>query len=490
MKDSLSRRKFLQAAAAGAAVVGFDLRERSWVTQARAQVQSFQGVPKLDGVLLFDEASRNAIAVDLSNLFHRIPAAVLRPGSFRDIVKIVQYANQRSLKVVMKGRGHSQYGQTQAENGIVIDSGNLNNIQVGPEGVDAQPGAFWANVATLTLAKGLTPPVFPATCLALSVGGTLSVGGIGNTSHHYGAQVDTVTELDVVTGDGRLVTCSPDRESELFNMVLGGVGQCGIIVRSRIRLIPAPSYVMLQDLLYTDLDKYLEDHLRALADGRFDSQRGGIIRDKNGKWGFTIEAGKFFSPPGEPNLASLVSDLRFDSATPAVRMTYQEYLFRFEARNAALAARFRNSLSRFITMWLPASAVKDYLSNIFAFPPELAALPQVGGFERISFYPMNTRRFTRPLFKLPSEDRAFAVWLFRSVPAGDQARLSAVTASNRELFAKMTAIGGKRYSPYSGVVSPAEWQEHFGLDTWRRLSAAKKKYDPNNVLTPGPNMFA
>jgi len=65
-----------------------------------------------------------------------------------------------------------------------------------------------------------------------------------------------------------------------------------------------------------------------------------------------------------------------------------------------------------------------------------------------------------------------------------------VTASNRELFAKMTAIGGKRYSPYSGVVSPAEWQEHFGLDTWRRLSAAKKKYDPNNVLTPGPNMFA
>src|SRR6266571_6044744 len=151
----------------------------------------------------------------------------------------------RSLRVVLRGRGHSQYGQTQAENGIVIDSGNLNNIQVGPEGVDAQPGAFWANVATLTLAKGLTPPVFPATCLALSVGGTLSVGGIGNTSHHYGAQVDTVTEVDVVTGDGRLVTCSPNRESELFNMVLGGLGQCGIIVRSRIRLIPAPSYVML-----------------------------------------------------------------------------------------------------------------------------------------------------------------------------------------------------------------------------------------------------
>src|SRR6266702_5342590 len=492
MVGQISRRNFIKFAVAsgGAIVVGFDPGTRSWIPRARAETHSFQSVPKLDGMLLFDEPSRKAIAVDHSNLFHRIPAAVLKPTSVQDVVRIVRYANTHSLKVAIRGDGHSQYGQTQAEGGIVIDSRTLNAIRVRSKNYfDAQPGAFWGDVARATLPEGLTPPVYPATCMGLTVGGTLSVGGIGSTSNHHGAQVDTATELDVVTGDGRLVTCSPSRESELFNMVLAGLGQCGIIVRSRIRLIPAPSYVMLQDLVYTDLDKYLEDHLRAVADGRFDSQRGGIIRDKNGKWSFTIEAGKFFSPPGEPNLASLVSDLRFDSATPAVRMTYQEYLFRFEARNAASAARFPNSLSRFITMWLPASAVKDYLSNIFAFPPELAALPQVGGFERISFFPMNTRRFTRPLFKLPSEDRAFAVWLFRSVSAGDQARLSAVTASNRDLFAKMTAIGGKRYSPYSGVISPAEWQEHFGLDTWRRLSAAKKKYDPNNVLTPGPNMF-
>src|SRR5712691_3745468 len=301
MKDPLSRRKFLQAAAAGAAVVGFDLRAPSWVSRAHAQTPSFQGVPILDGVLLFDEASRKAIAVDHSNLFHRVPAAVLRPGSAQDIVKIVQYANQHSLKVVMKGRGHSQYGQTQAENGIVIDSGNLNNIQAGPEGVDAQPGAFWANVATVTLAKGLTPPVFPATCLALSVGGTLSVGGIGMTTIHHGAQVDTVTELDVVTGDGRLVTCSSDRESELFNMALAGIGQCGIIVRARIRLIPAPSHVVLQNLAYSDIESYLVDQSRTAADGRFDSQRGVLSKSNDGKWIFTMEVGKFYSSPAEPS---------------------------------------------------------------------------------------------------------------------------------------------------------------------------------------------
>jgi FAD/FMN-containing dehydrogenase len=490
MSKQLSRRKFIgSAAATSATIIGLDLRAQSWITPAQGQAQSFQGVPTLDGALLFDETSRKAIAVDKSNLFHRVPAAVLKPASIQDIVKMVQYANQHSLKVAIKGDGHSQYGQSQAEGGIVVDSRTLSAVHAPTtESVDVEPGAFWGDVATATLAKGLTPRVYLATCMAVTVGGTLSVGGIGNTSHHYGAQVDNVTELDVVTGDGRLVTCSPDRESELFNMVLGGLGQCGIIVRAKVSLVPAPSHVTLHDLIYADLDKYLTDQLQLAKDGRFDSQRGGMSRKKNGEWSFDIEVGKFFSPPDEPDFASLESGLQFDFATAPRRMTYRDYLFRFEAGNAAALS---NKAPRvFITMWLPASAAKDYLSNIFALPPDVAGLPRVAELERFGFGPLNTRRFTRPMFKVPDEDWAFSVWLFRSPPVGDQAALSAMMASNRELLAKMTAVGGKRYSPYSGVMSSEEWAAHFGPALWRRLSEAKKKFDPNNVLTPGVGIFA
>src|SRR5439155_1548071 len=92
----------------------------------------------------------------------------------------------------------------------------------------------------------------------------------------------------------------------------------------------------------------------------------------------------------------------------------------------------------------------------------VAGLPRVAELDRFGFGPLNTRRFTRPMFKVPDEDRAFSVWLFRSPPVGDQAALSAMMASNRELLAKMTAVGGKRYSPYSGVMSSEEWAAHFG----------------------------
>ena len=53
----------------------------------------------------------------------------------------------------------------------------------------------------------------------------------------------------------------------------------------------------------------------------------------------------------------------------------------------------------------------------------------------------------------------------------------------------MTALGGKRYAPYAMAISPTEWQEHFGPDVWRRLAAAKKRYDPNAVLSPQPTIF-
>jgi cytokinin dehydrogenase len=353
MKDQVSRRQFTKLAI-GAAIVGFNLDARSWVTQESNTARPFDRLPKLDGALLLDEESRRAIAMDQGNMFHRVPTAVLRPGSVQDIVTMVRYANQHKLKVAIRGDGHSRYGQTQAEAGLVIDSRSLNAVDVRtPESADAQPGAFWSSVADATLAKGVTPLVFPSTCLAITVGGTLNAGGMGTTSHLYGAQVDNVAELDVVTGDGRLVTCSAERERELFEMVLAGQGQCGVIVRARLRLMPAPSHILLHELTYTNLDDYLADHLRLVREAHFDGQYGTIMRDESRTWRFVIEVGKFFTPPNEPNIRALEGDLRFASAAAPARMTYHDYLFRFEARNAGLPA---GRPSPFITMYIPASA--------------------------------------------------------------------------------------------------------------------------------------
>jgi len=82
----------------------------------------------------------------------------------------------------------------------VINSSALNAVEsTSDDTLDAEAGALWGDVAKAALARGRLPPVTPD-AMMLSVGGTLSVGGMGETGFRCGAQVDHVLALDVVTG--------------------------------------------------------------------------------------------------------------------------------------------------------------------------------------------------------------------------------------------------------------------------------------------------
>ena len=76
-----------------------------------------------------------------------------------------------------------------------------------------------------------------------SQGGVFAGPRSGNGS--LGLQVDHVQELEVVTGDGQIVSCSDERNSDLFNAMLGGLGQCGIITKIVMRLMAAPTIAIL-----------------------------------------------------------------------------------------------------------------------------------------------------------------------------------------------------------------------------------------------------
>src|SRR3712207_1908217 len=103
--------------------------------------------------------------------------------------------------------------------------------------VRVQGGATWRQVLSRTVPLGWSPPVVTG-YTGLSVGGTLSMGGIGAASFRHGPQVDNVRALQVVTGEGELVTCSPSEHPELFSAVLGGAGQYGVIVEATLALVP------------------------------------------------------------------------------------------------------------------------------------------------------------------------------------------------------------------------------------------------------------
>jgi cytokinin dehydrogenase len=185
-----------------------------------------------------DEAAR-----DFGGLVTARPAAVVRPASADDVASAIRAAALRAdLTVAARGNGHSVNGQAMAEGGLVLDMLALpRRMQlVGAPGgaafADVPGGAMWEDLLHWGVKNHGLAPASWTDYLRLTVGGTLSNGGVSGQSFRYGPQVSNVAELEVVTGDGEYRVCSPTSHADLFFAVLGGLGQFGVITRARIPL--------------------------------------------------------------------------------------------------------------------------------------------------------------------------------------------------------------------------------------------------------------
>src|SRR5690606_5402162 len=99
-------------------------------------------------------------------------------------------------------------------------------------------GVLWMDLIKKAFGEGLTPPAITG-YTQLGVAGTLSIGGLGAmTSNTVVSQADQVQRLQVVTGAGDLVDCSPTENADLFNAMCAGQGQCGVIVRATVNMVP------------------------------------------------------------------------------------------------------------------------------------------------------------------------------------------------------------------------------------------------------------
>ncbi len=474
-KSQLSRRALL-AGAAGAAVVAFDPVNAGWLTEANAD----QGirVPGLDGELVVDRASREEAADDYGHLVHRLPLAVLRPGSTRDVQRMVRFANKHGLKVAMRGQGHSTYGQAQVKAGVVIDSRTLATIhRIGADQAVVDAGVQWLDLTKATLARGLTPPV-QTDYLGLSVGGTLSVGGIGGASGHHGLQVDNVLALEVVTGTGDLVRCGPTSHADLFHAVLGGLGQFGVIVRATLRLIPAATTARVYHLFYPDLPSFTAAQRTALADGRFSYLEGQLVPTETG-WLYQLEGVAYYTPPATPDDAALIAGLDPLSSEIA-DMPYFDWLNRiYELVQELAALRLPGP---WINVFLPDEATDQYMEHVL----DITTPADAGGV--VLLYPVRNAVIQEPFVRLPDSPVVFLLALLRAVNPPSDTEVQRLLRVNRDMYDRARAVGGTHYPVGAIPMTKADWQAHYGTQ-WPAFRAAKRRFDPRNVLTPGQSIF-
>jgi FAD/FMN-containing dehydrogenase len=407
---------------------------------------------------------------------------VVRARTAEDIGRVVAYANGAHINVAVRGQGHSLSGQTLIDDGIVIDSTALNAIEYkSDDTLEVEAGALWGDVAKAGLARGRLPPVMPD-AMMLSVGGTLSVGGSGETGFRFGAQVDHVRALDVVTGGGALVRCSATHEPELFHMVLAGMGQCGIIVRARLALAPAAKFVVTHALTYADLDAFLADQARLAGNAAPDLLNGRLIKTPQGTWEHVLTIGRLAASAdeaGEP--PDWIDGLHHASTAAPATTPIWTYLHRRTASITAGKAKAMPNPSLVLT--LPAAAAASFINEL------LTSLPLAAGIWFFEVSPKIPARHGEPLQKMPASELAYELRMQRRASASDSVDHRAMLAANAALVATAMGRGGKVYPPFAPVLTAAQWREHYGAATWARFAAAKQRFDPNGVLNPGVGIF-
>ncbi|TVU30326.1 hypothetical protein EJB05_21940 [Eragrostis curvula] len=466
---------------------------------------------------------------DFGRILFQSPSAVLKPQSSRDISLLLGFLSGSSLSkvtVAARGAGHSIHGQAQALDGIVVEMCSLPSeieFYKGGEGeisyADVSGGVMWIELLEQSLKLGLAPRSW-TDYLYLTVGGTLSNAGISGQTFKHGPQISNVLQLEVITGRGEIVACSPSKDADLFNAVLGGLGQFGIITRARILLQEAPQKVKWVRAFYDDFGTFTKDQeLLVSMPDLVDYVEGFIVLNEQSLHSSSVAfpANVDFSPDfgtkSSPKIYYCIEFAVHDyqhkntnveqvvevisrqmshmvSQLYSVEVSYFDFLNRVRMEEMSLRSLGMWEVHHpWLNMFVPKAGISSFrdllMDNIS--PDNFDGL--------ILIYPLLRDKWdTNTSVVLPnsgSMDRVmYVVGILRSANPDDGCShhcLQELLRRHRHIADTAGArIGAKQYLAHHPT--PSGWHQHFGR-RWEQFAERKTRFDPLLILGPGQGIF-
>jgi FAD/FMN-containing dehydrogenase len=151
-----------------------------------------------------------------------LPAAVTECATPADVATTLKFAERFKLPLTSKSGGHSYVGASTNHGGIVISVSPMKSVTF--DGTTAQIGAG-TPLAQVYSALEARNRIIPAgSCPSVGVAGLTLGGGLGLANRVFGLTCDTVTQVQVVTADGKVHTANGSTEPNLYWACRGGGG--------------------------------------------------------------------------------------------------------------------------------------------------------------------------------------------------------------------------------------------------------------------------
>jgi FAD/FMN-containing dehydrogenase len=388
-------------------------------------------------------------------------------------------------------------------------------LDVDPAGrtADVLGMTTYEHLVAATLPAGLMPLVVPQ-LKTITIGGAVSGLGIESTSFRHGMPHESVQEMDVLTGDGRVVTATPDGEHQaLFRGFPNSYGTLGYALRLRIELQPVAPFVHLRHVRFADAAACAEAIEGIVATGR---HAGEPVDFLDGTWfspgemyltvgAFTAHAPSTSDYTGQRvyyrSIQRLAEDWltthdylwrwdtdwfwcsrAFGAQQPLVRRLWPRRWKRSDVYWRLIALERRYGVKRRIDRWrrLPEreEVIQDVEVPVAALGAFLDFLHRRTGIQPVWLCPLRQRDPAANWDLYPLDPATTYVnvgfWSSVALPAG-----RGDGWHNRAIEQKVAELGGRK-SLYSTAFYPAEefWANYGGP----AYEVLKKTYDPGGRL--------
>ena len=135
----------------------------------------------------------------------------------------------------------------------------------------------YEDLADATLRHGLMPLVVPQ-LKTITLGGAVTGLGIESTSLRNGLPHESVTEMEILTGDGRVVTAAPGGEHDgLYHGFPNSYGTLGYALSLTIELEPVQPYVHLRHYRFASPEACMEAVGQLAAERSLDGHRADFV---------------------------------------------------------------------------------------------------------------------------------------------------------------------------------------------------------------------
>ena len=166
------------------------------------------------------------------------PAMIARCAGVDDVRRAIEFARHNELLTAVRSGGHSFAGYGVCDGGLVIDLSLMKTAAIDPGRQLITIGGGVAAGELDCLAQAFKMAVPLGSCITVGVSGYALGGGESSLTPKFGYGCDSISGIEVVTADGRVVTARDGENDDLFWAMRGAGANFGVATSFEFRMHP------------------------------------------------------------------------------------------------------------------------------------------------------------------------------------------------------------------------------------------------------------